>query len=1072
MFVGMISLNRLGVDLFPEVNFPIISITTIYSGSAPEEIENLISKPVEDEMVSLSGLKRISSRNMDGMSIVTVEFTLETDIKYAEQQVRDRMALVRPKLPDGIEEPLIKRFDPIDIPVIRLAVSANLPPTKLYDLAKETIKSEIEQVKDVGSVLIIGGTRREIQVELDRNKLNTYEISANSIANKIKSSGVNVPVGKFEKDRSEVVYRTIGQFTELGQIENIPASFAGDIGSVTLKSLASVKDGSEDETSRGFLYAPLEDPSGNSGKVKKVTKPALLLDVYKQSGSNTVAVADGIMKKIEKINERMKDSDAKIKVMTVYDGAKWIRINIKDVFETMLIGILLAVIVVYLFLGNVRSTIITGIALPNSLLGAFILMYIMGFTINVMTLLALSLTVGLLIDDAIVVRENIFRKMEEGMHPVDAAEIGTMQVALAVIATTMTVISVFFPIGFLKGIVGQFFKQFGLTVVFAMIISLFDAMTVAPLLSAYFAGKMHAHQNRLVKGFEKFQEWLEETYGKMIGFTLKKPMIVIIITSAVFILSLLTFPFIKKTFMNESDQGEFMVNIEMPPGTSLDGTQVVALKIHDRLKSVPELDTMSVVIGGNQGEANIGVIGVNLVTAKNRKRTSIEIKEAVRKMMKDFEFAKPTVSNYTMSGGQKYPFMMNLQGNDLEVLENYSRELMKRMGKISDLMEITTSLQSGKPEFQIKLDPKKMEKVGCDSGLVGMELRNHIAGSVVGKFHESGLEYDVRLRLRPEQREIKSSYYQIKVPNTNSKLIPLSYISTPVEKLGPSYILRQDRIRAIQISANISPSGGVGDAIDKVVNIMKKDYPLPKGVTYSFIGQTESFGELIDNMILAFTLSFIFIYLVLSSLYESFITPITILAAIPPALSGALYALFVTGEMFNMLSMIGIIMLMGLVTKNSILLVDFALENVRSGKTREKAILEAGVVRLRPILMTTFAMIAGTIPVALGWGEAASFRKAMGIAIVGGLVVSTMITLFVVPAIFGYIDRFREFIESKFRPKYDIDLEEKPEEEEIIETIEEEETTVIEFIPNESGFNKKKKNDSPGSSKSKNKRGK
>lgn len=1037
LITGIICLKRLGVDLFPKIDIPVVAVTTQYAGSSPEEIENLISKPIEDELISMSGLKRLSSRNYEGMSVVIMEFTLETDIKYAEQQARDRVALARSKLPDGIEEPLIRQFDPFDIPVARVAVSADMPATQMYDFAKEELKTSLERGKDVGNVKIIGGAEREIQVELDRNKVNYYEISAVSIASKLQSSGSNVPVGKFETGFRETVFRSVGQFENLDQIRNLAVIFSGDFaGSIPLNTIATIIDGEKDRTSLGYLISRVEpagakkgsaiQPGKNAAPAPMVKKEALLLDVYRQSGTNTVAVADGVVENVKKLNAQLRGRPGNPQIIPVYDGARWIRINIRDVFETIIIGIILAIIVVYLFLGNVRSTIITSIALPNSLLGAFIIMYLMGFTINIMTLLALSLTVGLLIDDAIVVRENIFRRLEEGMHPVDAAEKGTTQVALAVIATTLTIIAVFLPIGFLKGIIGQFFKQFGLTVVFAMSVSLFDALTVAPMLSAYFAGKSHERRNVVVRAFDGFQNWLEKWYVRLIDVSLAHPLKVIGITTLVFFLSLGSAAFIKKTFMTETEEGEFMVNIEMPPGTSLDGTRSVIERIEERIKAIPEVRQMSTVVGGNEGDANKATVGVMLVPYGDRKRTSSMIKEQVRGYLKDFADAKPFLSQYsTVGGGSMRPFTMNVSGNDLHELEIYAEKLMEKLKKIPDLTEFSTSLQAGRPEFQVRLDPKKLQMVGASPNIVGAELRYHVAGEAVGKLHEKGLEYDVRLRLRPDQRNLKNAFYQTRVPNQmgqNAKLIPLAAISTPVEKIGSSYILRVDRARTIQVSANLAPKGGIGNAIDQVKKIVQTDLPMPVGMSYSFIGQTENFGEMVDSVLFAMVLSIIFIYLVLSSLYESFITPLTILMAIPPAISGAFIALLVAGEMFTMMSMIGIVMLLGLVTKNSILLVDFIVKGEKEGKSRNDAIREAGMVRLRPILMTTFAMIAGTIPVAMGWGEAAAMRTSMGVAIVGGLVVSTLITLFVVPAVYGYVDRFRELVEKPLRPVYEYEV--------------------------------------------------
>ncbi len=502
LVTGMIGLSRLGVDLFPPIDFPVVTVTTLYGGATPQEVEQLISKPLEEQISTISGMKRLSSRNLEGVSIVVAEFTYETDVRYAEEKMREKVALARPNLPDDLEdEPLIRQFDFTDQPVMTLAVIADLPPTEIYDLAKERIKPLLEQVAGVGEVRIIGGTRREIQVELDRNKLNAYEISALTVADRIKNAGANIPIGKYDQGARSTLFRAIGEFTNVEQIKKTVVSFAGDVAnSVRVESLGTVRDAAQEVKTLAYLYYPANEQASRPGLIDRVfrnkkaeprkheTRPCLVMDVFKQSGANTVAVADGVMGRIEKVNEVVKASKGAPRLVFVYDTAKYIRRNIDDVKETMIIGIILAVFVVYLFLGNIRSTIITGVAIPNSILGAFVVMYFMGFTINIMTLLALSLAVGLLVDDAIVVRENIFRKLESGMHPVKAAEHGTTEVMLAVIATTLTIIAVFLPIGFLQGIVGRFFKQFGLAVVFAMAISLFDALAVAPLLSAYFSG--------------------------------------------------------------------------------------------------------------------------------------------------------------------------------------------------------------------------------------------------------------------------------------------------------------------------------------------------------------------------------------------------------------------------------------------------------------------------------------------------------------------------------------------------------------------------------------------------------
>lgn len=1025
---GMIGLKRMGVDLLPPTDFPIIIVMTSYPGASPEEIESLISKPLEEKISTISGLKRLTSRNTEGASIVIAEFNYETDIKYAEQKMREKVDQARNDLPGDLEnDPVVTQINIDDVPVVTMALTADLPPIALYDMAKETIKPMLEQVRGVGEVRLIGGTRREIQVELDRNKLNEYQISALAVAESLRISGVNIPVGKYDSGNKSTVFRTIGEFKSIDQINKSLVSFSGDMSSsVTISKLGTVRDDAEDVKTHAYLYFAADDPEHGKGSsptglsalekkgAKNDLRQCILIDVVKQSGSNSVAVAEDAIKRIETINETIKKAPGSPQLVYVYDTSKYIRMNIDDVRETMIIGIILTILVVYLFLGNIRSTIITGIAIPNSILGAFVLMYFMGFTLNLMTLIALSLAVGLLVDDAIVVRENIFRNMQAGLEADEAAERGTREVMLAVVATTLTIISVFLPIAFLEGVVGRIFRQFGLVVVFAMLISLFDALTVAPLLSAYFGGKGEKAPNRVVQAFDAFQTWLDKIYDKCMAFCVDHPMVVILLTIGVFIASIGSFAAIGKTFQSESEETEFSINLELPACTSLEGTRGVAIEIAEKIKRLPELDHMSVQIGSNNSEDNHASIGVFLVPMEQRKRDSAEIKKEVREMLRAYSFAKPSVNQY---GNTQRPYRLVLKGNDLKVLEAYSEKVRERMNKIKDITELDVSTQPGKPEFQVHLDEQKMQMLGVTHKMAGGELRYHVAGGVVGKFHDNGIEYDVRLRLKPEQRNLKSAYYETRVPNVHGRMIPVSAVSEGKTETGPSRIYRQDRSRVIQISANIAEGGAMGRAIEQTKQIFEKEMPLPAGVSYAFIGSADSFLETLPSMVMAVFLSIMFIYLILASLYESFITPFTILLALPTALSGAFFALFITGKHMDIFAMIGIIMLLGLVTKNSILLVDFAMEGVRSGLSRRDAIIQAGRLRLRPILMTTFAMLAGMLPMTIGVGPAGSTRASFGIAIMGGLIVSTFITLLVVPAVFGYIDRFREALESRFRLK-------------------------------------------------------
>jgi HAE1 family hydrophobic/amphiphilic exporter-1 len=711
----------------------------------------------------------------------------------------------------------------------------------------------------------------------------------------------------------------------------------------------------------------------------------------------------------------------------VRDGSARIRANIADVNESIFIGILLTVVVVYLFLGSGRSTIITGLALPNSLLGAFILMVVAGFSINIMSLLALSLAVGLLIDDAIVVRENIFRHIEMGKSAYDAALVGTTEVTLAVVATTMAILAVFGPIGFLKGVIGQYLKEFGLTICFAMLISLFDALTIAPMLSAYFAAP-HDHgdkkpnfiargANAVLKKFDRFQTWLEISYERVLDrVVLRIPIAVLGANLALFIFSLFLMKYIPKTFLPPQDNGEVSINVDLPPGTSLDTTHALGRKIDEMVRSHPEVATSVLTIGNENAEANVASLFIKLVPSKKRGMSTSQYQEKLRKTLTPYAYANPLVGDGSANASQGRPFSLNIIGTDLKELEAYSAKLLTKIKNHPALKDVDTSYRPGKPELQVAINNERAEQLGVQSVAIGTELRTQVQGDKAAVFRDRGLEYDVRVRMQEDQRDLRPIFRQLAVPNINGSLVPLAAFARPLDAAGPATILRQNRSRYVQLSADVAPKGpGMGGAIKDLNEIMASgDLKLPTGVSFAYEGQAKRFGELIVNMLTAMGLGVLFIYLVLSSLYESFITPFAIMLVFPLALCGAFIALFLTGQSLDLFSMIGCVMLLGLATKNSILLVDYANQRISEGIDRRTAMIEAGRTRLRPILMTTFALIAGMVPVAIGLNEASKQRTSLGVAIIGGTISSTLLTLLVVPAAFEYIDRFREWINRLF----------------------------------------------------------
>ncbi len=999
MILGVMAYRSLGVDLFPDVSFPVVSVTTNYKGAAPEEIEAQISKPMEEQFSTIQGVKQINSTNEEGYSVVVVQFTLETDSKEAEQRVRDRLSLVRPLLPKDIEEPVIQRLDPSDQPIVMLGLKSDLTSPQAYDLADQVIKPHLAQLAGVGVVDIFGASKREIRVELDRNKLNAYRLSASGVADNIGLNGLNVPVGKFETNGSNVLFRSVGQYDDLDRLRHTVVNFVGSDVPITVDKIGKVVD-------------TVEDPQ-NYSSYNGV--PALFLRIHKQTKANTVAVADEIKADLNTLNDILKTRPGNASLSLVQDDSWGIRLNLDDVKQTIFLGILLTVLVVLLFLGSFRSTLITITALPTSLLGAFIIMNWMGFTLNFMTILALSLAVGLLIDDAIVVRENIWRHMEEGEEPRKAAEHGTMEVALAVVATTGVILAVFMPIAFLKGTVGQFFKQFGMTVCFAMIISLFEAMTMGPMLSAYWAGRGGKPSDKLAffKWFDGFQTWLEKGYEKVIVWAIHHRFRVVLAAFLIFVGSLGLGKYIPFTFVPNGDNPEFQVALKGPPNMALDTMRDWTEKVSAIVRSHPEVGVTAETVGDTQGNENVSNIYIKLIDFRKRQKTADELKVDIRKELEPYrDLLQPQIGDRDALGNQA-PFSLDIVGPDYKVLQPIVDRLVAKIKNIPGLEDVETNYDGGKAEFQAVLDPAKCRQLGVLGIQAGDELRTQIEGTVPAKFRQNGLDYDIRVRMQDDQRDFQKDFNAVYVPNTNNRMVRLADIASPVTTEGPSKINRLDRQRYIEITGQLGKGGALGNIINQANKILAAEN-LPPDVTGKIVGQGKDLQDLSISMLVAMGLALLFTYMILTSLYDSPIIPMSIMISIPLAIVGAFVALLVMHQTLNIFTMISLIMLMGLVTKNAILLVDYVVRMENEGMSRDEAIRRAGVIRLRPILMTTMALIMGMMPVALALNEVAKFRQSMGVAVIGGLLSSLILTLIVVPSVYGYFDDLRLWFRRVF----------------------------------------------------------
>jgi len=1009
LITGWLSLKKMPVDLFPDVSFPVVVVQVTYPGASPQDMEKLVSQVIEDEVGSLPGLDKLQSLNSESFAFIIMQFKIGTDVKDSEQQIRQRLSNIRQKLPSEMLEPVVRRFDPADQAVFQLALVSEMPPTELFDVANEIIKPKLETLPGVGQVTLSGGTKREIQVNVDQKKLQERKLSLLQISEKIKATSKDVPIGKVDNGDTETVFRATGEFTSLKDLSNVSVSFFGSDRSVLLSEIAEISEGAKEQSTISYVRTRAQgwEP-----------KSSIFISIFKQSGENTIAVVDSAKKQLPQINEYLKIKKIPAELFVIRDGSWPIRANVSDVTESILIGIALTVVVVFFFLGSAKSTIITALALPNSLLGGFILMNLMGFSINVLSLLALSLAVGLLIDDAIVVRENIFRHMEMGKSPLKAALEGTHEVAMAVIATTLVVVAVFGPIGFLQGIVGQFFKQFGLTVVFTMIISTFDAFTVAPMLSAYWVTRHDPDKKSwikfIVKRFDQLQTRLENVYVKILSWVVQHRGKVVILGLGSFFVSLLSIGGIPKTFLPTPDNGEFIVTIELPTGASLEASSRFVKEIESILAGDSAIELISTTLGsfGTQRGSNLGSIYVKLLPKNERvgKVSTSQVKERIRSQLEKYKGqAIVLIADFNPVGTTDKIVNLHFRGEDLDVLSRYAEKLRARAIEIPGFTDVDVNYRSGKPEYHVAFDRNRAESLGVSTVTAGAELRARVEGVVPAQYRRNGIEYDIRVRLQENQRDLRDSFESILIPNANFNMVPLAKVAKGINTQGYSQINRLNKSRFINLSGNIGSGGALASVTAELERIIKDDpeFALPPGVTYNFEGQAQDMKDLFENMLLAMGLGVILIYLVLASLYESFVTPFAILLALPLAVSGALVALLVFQKSLDIFSMIGFVMLLGVVAKNSILLVDYAQQLIYRGMSREKALIEAGRVRLRPILMTSLALIAGILPIAIGLNEASSQRTSMGVAVIGGLISSTILSLVVVPAAFGYIDDFR-----------------------------------------------------------------
>ncbi len=991
--LGLFAYNRLRVEQMPDVSLPYVLVLTSYPGASPEVVEADVTKPLEYAINTVSGASIIRSNSKEGRSEVFAEFRMSTDMMKALQDVRDKIGQVRAGFPRDVKEPLVLRLEQENAqPVVSLAVlSPTMTLRDLSSLTDQTIVKALENVPGVARIDVSGRVTRQILVQIKPNAVTALGVGVDQVINAIRAANQDVPAGRITRGQTDAIVRVEGKIKDPAQFARIIVAQQGGA-PVYLSQVADVIDGEKEETSISRING----------------RPSITIDLLKAQDANIVDTGRGINEAIATLRTRL-PADVELRVAnSTADAAER---SVNRVKSTIVEGALLTVLIVFLFLHSWRSTVITGLTLPIAVIATFIALYGFGFTLNFLTLMALSLCIGLLIDDAIVVRENIVRHLGLGKDHVTAAREGTDEIGLAVMATTFAIVAVFVPIAFMSGIVGRFFFQFGVTVAVAVLVSLFVSFTLDPMLSAVWHDPPGSRFRRVpwlgrfMDRVERGIEWLHAFYGEVLEWALGHRKSVIAIAIVSFAGSFAIVPLVGTEFIPTTDEGFISLRLNTPVGSSLEYTDSKVQQVEAALKPFPDIALTMTTVGSDEGR-NYARINLKLTDRAQRKRTQKEIEAAIRKELKP-------IPGIELAFGFDRPVWVNLLGPDPEMLTTLINEFAAKVAKVQGIADLETSEKAAAPALSIRLNNDAAADLGITVQQVGATIRPLLAGDTVSYWlGPDGQNYEVNVQLPRDSRRLAADLGNLYLstakrgPDGEARMVPLRQVAEIVETTSPQIIKRQELQRRVALYANVEgrPSGDANKDVQKII----KESTLPPGYRFDVGGQAKDMEESFQAALAALGLAVIFIYLILASQFASFTQPVVIMASLPFSLIGVFLALLLTGTTLNLFSMIGFIMLMGLVTKNAILLVDFANRARRAGASLHDSLLQAGQVRLRPILMTTAAMIGGMMPLALGFGEGGEIQAPMGRAIIGGVITSTLLTLVVVPVLYTYLDALHE----------------------------------------------------------------
>jgi HAE1 family hydrophobic/amphiphilic exporter-1 len=1021
--MGLFSYQRLKVDQFPDIDFPTVVVQVDYPGASPEVVESEVTKKVEEAVNTIAGIDQLYSRSYEGVSVVIIQFKLDIDGRKAADDVREKLSIVKASFRDEVKEPRVSRYDPSSAPILSIALTSpdgSRGVQELTTYADQVVVKRLENVRGVGSAAIVGGVKREINIYLKPQAMEAFGVGVDQVMAAVRSENQNLPAGSLRSREAEKLVQIEGRMKRPEDFQNMIVARRGSGSSgaqaVRLSQVADIVDGPEE----------LETLALYNGQ------RTLAITVQKNQGDNTIEVVDGLFKVLDQLRPQLPKGMA---LEVVRDNSRSIRVSVANVKHTLLEGALLTIAIVFLFLNSWRSTIITGLTLPISLIGTFLFMNAFGFSINMITLMAMSLCVGLLIDDAIVVRENIVRHVQMGKSAHQAALDGTSEIGLAVLATTLSIVAVFLPIGFMGGIIGKFFHEFGITIVSAVLISMFVSFTLDPMLSSvwhdpaidregkpFVAVSFYDHTlGRVTHWVDRMSHKLGDLYVAGLAWSLRHKLATVALAVATLVASLLLLRFVGTEFVPKADYSETSIAFFTPVGSSLDTTEARVKQVDAILREMPEVRYTLATVNTAQAQGrNYANVFVRLVDRKDRTRSVDDLSKLLRERLSHVAGITVTQAGLAEMGGGK-SISLSIQGVDLGTLQRLTDDLLSRMSRIPGLVDLDTSMKPPKPTVSIDVKRDAASDLGLSVGTITNALRALVAGQTVGDWRASDDQnYDVKVRLAPGARTGAADLERLGlVTGANAdgsmRVVRLSQVADVRSGTGPNQINRRDLSRESELTANTAGRslGEVSADLRKLLDAT----PLPPGYTYRFGGSTKDMQESFTYAVSALAMGIIFIYMILASQFRSYLQPVALMASLPLTMIGVVLALLVWRSTLNMFSIIGIVMLMGLVTKNAILLIDFAIRARQEGMDRSAALLRAAKVRLRPILMTTLAMIFGMLPLAMALTEGSEQRAPMGQAVIGGVITSSVMTLVVVPVVYCWLDDLGQFARRLFGGK-------------------------------------------------------